>query len=320
MKLNAFIDKSQRKSYREPSVFHLGNEVKENKLQEEVTELRNIENKYKELRQVTSALEGAKERNESNLTRLIELNGELQSKITRLEGNLAEQAPIMHEIKDIRRDFATLSTSKQEVEVAFSNLNFEHNKVKNDLEELKTRSTTLEIENRGLFTKLTDAEDTLKQVNPALENITEAYNTLQSTYNDLKWECERGQKVNKRLQTSNEVLEKDNKVLKNKIEDSTETQEQFTSWLDTLKNYALGGMVGPSEPNEEYSEAVNTILTMGARIKDWEQFIAYLKWYNNTNKEQEKYKIPLASDAVNYNTTYLGNGRATLLKFKGAKV
>ena len=320
MKLNAFIDKSQRKSYREPSVFHLGNEVKENKLQEEVTELRNIENKYKELRQVTSALEGAKERNESNLTRLIELNGELQSKITRLEGNLAEQAPIMHEIKDIRRDFDTLSTSKQEVEVAFSNLNFEHNKVKNDLEELKTRSTTLEIENRGLFTKLTDAEDTLKQVNPALENITEAYNTLQSTYNDLKWECERGQKVNKRLQTSNEVLEKDNKVLKNKIEDSTETQEQFTSWLDTLKNYALGGMVGPSEPNEEYSEAVNTILTMGARIKDWEQFIAYLKWYNNTNKEQEKYKIPLASDAVNYNTTYLGNGRATLLKFKGAKV
>ena len=48
MKLNAVIDKSQRKSYREPSVFHLGNEVKENKLQEEVTELRNIENKYKE--------------------------------------------------------------------------------------------------------------------------------------------------------------------------------------------------------------------------------------------------------------------------------
>ena len=165
-----------------------------------------------------------------------------------------------------------------------------------------------------------DAEDTLKQVNPALENVTEAYNTLQSTYNDLKLECERGQKVNKRLQTSNEVLEKDNKVLKNKIEDGTETQEQFTSWLDTIKNYALGGMVGPSEPNEEYTEAVNTILTMGARIKDWEQFIAYLKWYNNTNKEQEKYKIPLASDAVNYNTTYLGNGRATLLKFKGAKV
>ena len=314
------MDKPQKRVSRQSNVFHLGNEAKENKLQDEVAELRSIEDKYKELRQVTSGLEGDKQRNEANLTRLIELNGELQTKITRLEGNLAEQAPIMHEIKDIRRDFEALSTSKQEVEEAFSNLNFEHNKAKNDLEELKTRSTTLEIENKGLFTKLMDAEDTLKQVNPALENVTEAYNTLQSTYNDLKLECERGQKVNKRLQTSNEVLEKDNKVLKNKIEDGTETQEQFTSWLDTLKNYALGGMVGPSEPNEEYTEAVNTILTMGARIKDWEQFIAYLKWYNQTNRDQEKYKIPLASDAVNYNTTYLGNGRATLLKFKGAKV
>ena len=320
MKLNAFIDKSQKRISKQSNVFHLGNEAKENKLQDEVAELRSIEDKYRELRQVTSSLEGDKQRNESNLTRLIELNAELQTKITRLEGNLAEQAPIMHEIKDIRRDFEALSTSKQEIEEAFSTLNFEHNKAKNDLEELKTRSTTLEIENKGLFTKLMDAEDTLKQVNPALENVTEAYNTLQSTYNDLKLECERGQKVNKRLQTSNEVLEKDNKVLKNKIEDGTETQEQFTSWLDTLKNYALGGMVGPSEPNEEYTEAVNTILTMGARIKDWEQFIAYLKWYNQTNREQEKYKIPLASDAVNYNTTYLGNGRATLLKFKGAKV
>lgn len=320
MKLNAFMDKPQKRISRQSNVFHLGNEAKENKLQDEVTELRSIEDKYTELRQITSTLEGDKQRNEANLTRLIELNGELQSKITRLEGNLAEQAPIMHEIKDIRRDFESLSTSKQGVEEAFSTLNFEHTKATNDLEELKTRAGTLEIENKGLFTKLMDAEDTLKQVNPALEQVTEAYNTLQQTYTDLKLECERGQKVNERLQTNNTVLEKDNKVLKAKIEDGTETQEQFTSWLDTLKNYALGGMVGPSEPNEEYSEAVNTILTMGARIKDWEQFIAYLKWYNNTNKEQEKYKIPLASDAVNYNTTYLGNGRATLLKFKGAKV
>ena len=128
MKLNAFIDKPQKRINKQSNVFHLGNEAKENKLQDEVAELRSIEDKYRELRQVTSSLEGDKQRNESNLTRLIELNAELQTKITRLEGNLAEQAPIMHEIKDIRRDFESLSTSKQSVEEAFSTLNLEHNK------------------------------------------------------------------------------------------------------------------------------------------------------------------------------------------------
>ena len=68
MKLNAFIDKPQKRINKQSNVFHLGNEAKENKLQDEVAELRSIEDKYKELRQVTSGLEGDKPVSYTHLT------------------------------------------------------------------------------------------------------------------------------------------------------------------------------------------------------------------------------------------------------------
>ena len=118
-----------------------------------------------------------------------------------------------------------------------------------------------------------------------------------------------------RFSEDNIRLLEDTKILQSKLEGSKAVEGQFSDWLDEIKDNYKESII-KKDPNIEKVKAEATIVQMGKDITDWNQFISYLKWNDNKTSKQERFKVPLASDAVNYNTTYLGTGRPTLLKFK----
>ena len=159
------------------------------------------------------------------------------------------------------------------------------------------------------------AEETIKKLNPALERITEEYTVLREGHDALTKDFSEASEANLRLTSSNQVLHADVSVLTTKLQDFEALENEFKQWLEAVKVKYKDGIMNKGT-KKQVLEAEKTIVEMGQQITRWKEFIAYLRWHDSDIKRQGNYKIPLASSAVNYNTSYLGTSKPTLLKFK----
>ena len=315
MKLNHFYNKPPTRQARSTQAYVLGNEKKELDLQQQVTDLEDVAGKYKEISEAHSKLKGTNQQQEEKIRELSQLNGSLQEQVSKLEFDLAENGPILAQISGLRHDFEALSGAKEEAENALRVLQEQQNQAQNSLKEAQIKVGTLEIDNKSLFNQLVLAEDTLKEVNPALSTITDEYRQLKDQYDALQEENVGLFTAKERFSEDNIRLLEDTRVLQSKLESSKAVEGQFSEWLDKIKDNYKESII-KKDLNTEKVNAEKAIVQMGKDITDWNQFISYLKWNDNKTSKQERFKVPLASDAVNYNTTYLGTGRPTLLKFK----
>ena len=315
MKLNNFYNKPQTRPSRSAKAYVLGNEKKELDLQQQVTNLEDIAGKYREISEAHSKLKGTNQQQEEKIRELSQSNGSLQQQVSKLEFDLAENGPILAQISGLRHDFEAISSAKEEAQSALRLLQEQQNQAQNSLKEAQSKVGTLEIDNKSLFNQLVLAEDTLKELNPALSTLTDEYRQLKDQYEALKEENLGLFSAKERFSEDNIRLLEDTKILQSKLEGSKAVEGQFSNWLDEIKDNYKESII-KKDPNIEKVKAEATIVQMGKDITDWNQFISFLKWNDNKTSKQERFKVPLASDAVNYNTTYLGTGRPTLLKFK----
>lgn len=314
MKLNQFFKKDKAPKAQK-AVYKMGNEAKEAALQSQITELTEISEAHQELINEHERVRLDNLAHQETLASVVQTNTHLQGKIDKLDGELTDYHKISYDMSHIRHELDTISLAKKDVEEAFSTLNFAHNQATTDLNMANERLGTLEIENRGLFTQLMAAEETIKKLNPALERMTEEYTALREGHNALTQDFSEASEANSRLTSSNQVLHADVSVLTTKLQSFEALEAEFTQWLEAVKVKYKDGIMNKGT-KKQVLEAEKTIVEMGQQITRWKEFIAYLRWHDGDIKRQGNYKIPLASKAVNYNNSYLGTSKPTLLKFK----
>jgi len=311
MKISSFYTQKTVIRPKNTQVFTLGNEAKEGELSSTISDL---EQKVVTLEQIKAqkgqiegqiAMQRKRLQEEATVKEILEKQvSDLTAKVDLQERSLAQSDAFQQENKQ-------LADTNHQIAYDLSNLRLEVTEKTQELERVQINNADLSISHRSMLNATQDRDNMIQDLTQALTKLQEQHQLLTDSSNLLVSKYGELSEAKESLDTSNIKLHGEVVILK-KQQESAGQQEQV--------NLQRRGELVEQRTRKIM---VSQIEELNQDVADLQKINTYYK--NELSKpqhmsisaiaKQEGFKMPLASNAINYRNNNLGTGQATLLRF-----
>ena len=311
MKLSDFTDKNTDFRPKKPQILAINNEVKEAQMASQIAFL---EQKMVSLEQIADEKEqksGRLEIQEGEVTRLVQEKSNLELKMSTLEGQLHEKERFLTDLESLKSQNDTLLLTQGEMSASMGVLRHDYDESSKELEQLR-------VNNAGLENLRSSLENTMLTKDTLIRELTTAITDVKYQYEGLISSTDQLTKSYSELADRNQALDKTNLELVSKVA-SVEQHQQSSEQKHKKDKEEHGKAL-----EKRFTGALNQQIT--ELQQDVDDLVKINKYYKTELSKpqqasvgaiarQENFKIPLASNAINYRTNNLGTAQPTLLKF-----
>ena len=316
MKLSDFTDKNPDFRAKTPQIMAVSNEAKEAKLASQIAEL---ERKLASIEQIADEkvrISGVLETQQGENSRLVQESAQFEAKISHLEGQLQEKERFLTDLESLKHQNEALLLNQGEVSSQMANLRLAHDVNMKELEQIRVNNANLEITEHSLSAQLQNKEALLDEMSKAMSQVSVEYEGLIASSDHL-------------AKQYTEMVDNNHQLNRNNV--------QLTDQVATLQKQQQILEETHKRDKESYRKAIEQRIrgSVNHQVEELQQDVDDLVKINNYYKtelskpqqmsvgaiaRQEKFKIPLASSAINYRTNNLGTAQPTLLKFSSREV
>ena len=316
MKMTDFLDKSTRFEAKTGKVFNLNNEQKETELTAKIgileEKIGGLERIRDEKDLIDAQLLTQQELNTKHFNSIELLN----KQVSDLTAELQDKQRVLGTFDELKQDNVRLATENGEAVHTLSNLRMDLLVKDKELNELRLNNASLDNATRSLTYAANQKESLLQELTKALEELTHQHEGLTSSSNALARE-------HKELQDRHTTLDKENLLKTQELilaQRHMGDAEKHEREALSAREKAVEGRIRNTfqDQIDELNQDIKDLVTLNNYYKQ------QLRKPNRSSigaiAKQEAFKLPLASNAINYRKNNLGTGAVTLPRFQKKEI